>query len=174
MGYRVALIAVRGIDIDTLYARYGVSGTGERQEIAEAPICGAEVSNGWNLLYLNQYPRPHDAILAGLSAGAELVFCDVNETSMASFATGWADGEEEWLVFHDSQQSLTHLVTNGTLPEQFERIRDAKALAQAEDGDEVDHTFDVPVDLFESLTGIRHDRDLPGATGDDFEVLAPK
>ncbi len=57
MGFRVALIAVRGIDADTLYERYGVQRTGQREEIAESPVCGATVSTGWELLYLNDYPR---------------------------------------------------------------------------------------------------------------------
>ena len=173
MGSRVAQIAVRGIDADSLYARYGVRRTGQREEIAESPVCGAVVSTGWQLLYLNEYPRPHSELLAALSADAELVFCDANETCMSSFATGWENGVEKWLVFHDAQQSLTHLVTDGILPDGYVSIRDAKLRDQAEDGDDVDHIFDIPIDLFAFLTGIRYDMDLPDSTGEDYESLEP-
>lgn len=173
MGFRVALIAVRGIDADTLYQRYGVQRTGQREEIAESPVCGATVSTGWELLYLNDYPRPHSELLAKLSVNAELLFCDANETCMSSFATGWKNGEEEWLVFHDAQQSLNHLVTDGKLPDGYTAIRDAKIREQADEGDSVDCIFGVPIDLFASLTGIRYDMDLPNSTGEDYETLIP-
>ena len=109
------------------------------------------------LLYLNDYPRPHSELLADLSANAELLFCDVNETTMSSFATAWENGVERWVVFHDAQQSLTHLVTSGDLPAGYDAIRDSKQRDQADDDDDVDHIFDVPIDLFAALTGIRYD-----------------
>lgn len=173
MGFRVALIAVRGLDAETLYQRYGVRRSGQREEIAESPVCGATVSTGWELLYLNDYPRPDSEALAKLSTNAELVFCDANETCMSSFATGWENGVEKWIVFHDAQQSLNHLVTDGQLPDRYNSIRDAKLPEQADDGDDVDHIFDVPIDLFAALTGIRYDMDLPTSTGEDYETLEP-
>ena len=173
MGFRVALITVRGIDADTLYERYGVQRTGQREEIAESPVCGATVSTGWELLYLNDYPRPHSELLAKLSVNAELLFCDVNETCMSSFATRWENGVEKWVVFHDGQQSLTHLVTDGELPDEYTSIRDAKLREQEDDGDDVDQIFDVAIDLFASLTGVRYDMDLPDSTGEDYETLEP-
>ena len=173
MGYRVAMIAVRGIDAETLYKRYGVRRTGQREEIAESPVCGATVSTGWELLYLNDYPRPHSELLAELSANAELLFCDANETCMSSFATGWVNGVEKWLVFHDAQQSPTHLVTDGDPPSEYIAIRDEKLREQVEDSDDVDYVFEVPIEIFASLTGIRYDRDLPDSTGEDYETLEP-
>lgn len=173
MGFGVALIAVRGVDTDTLYQRYGVRRTGQCEEIAESPVCGASVSTGWQLLYLNDYPRPHSELLAKLSVNAELLFCDVNETCMSSFATGWENGLEKWTVFHDAQQSQSHLVTDGELPGCYNAIRDAKLREQTNDGDYVDHIFDVPIDLFARLTGIRYDMDLPNSTGEDYETLEP-
>lgn len=173
MGFRVALIAVRGLDIDTLYARYGVRRTGQWEEIAESPVCGATVSTGWQLLYLNNYPRPHDAVLKALSSEAELLFCDVNETCMSSFATGWKNGKEIWTVFHDAQQAIDHLVTSGELPGNYDEIRDSRQLDETEYGEELDDMFGVPIDLFASLTGIRYDMDLPESTGSDFETLEP-
>jgi hypothetical protein len=173
MGFRVALIAVRGINADTLYERYGVRRTGQCEEIAESPVCGATVSTGWQLLYLNDYPRPDSEVLAELSADAELLFCDANETCMSSFATGWENGVEKWIVFHDAQKSLTHLVTDGELPDLYASIRNTKLREQADAGGDVDHVFDVPIDLFAALTGIRYDRDLPNSTGEDYETLEP-
>ncbi|MEI7594068.1 MAG: hypothetical protein WCK41_12735 [Actinomycetes bacterium] len=92
---------------------------------------------------------------------------------MSSFATGWMNGVEKWLVFHDAQQSSNHLVTDGELPDGYTSILDAKLREQADEGDDVDHIFDVPIDLFASLTGIRYDMDLPDSTGEDYETLIP-
>ena len=167
------MIAVRGLDANSLYTRYGVRRTGQREAIAESPVCGATVSTGWELLYLNNYPRPHDAVLKVLSADAELLFCDVNETCMSSFATGWKNGKETWTVFHDSQQAIDHLVTSGELPGNYSEICESRRSDQTEDGEELDDMFGIPIDLFASLTGIRYDMDLPESTGSDFETLEP-
>lgn len=173
MGFRVALIAIKGRSDGDINSDFGVAPTGEREEIAESPVCGAFVSTGWYLLYLNDYPRPDDAILQKLSKNAELVFCDVNETCMDSFATCWIDGSEQWLVFHDAQQSLMHLVTSGDLPPQYPKIHAGKTAAQDSDDGTVDHIFDIPIDLFESITGVRYDRDLPGSDEEPIEVFTP-
>ena len=39
--------------------------------------------------------------------------------------------------------------------------------------DDVDHVFDVPIDLFASLTGIRYDMELPNSAGKDYGILEP-
>ncbi|QDU94541.1 hypothetical protein [Lignipirellula cremea] len=171
MGFRVAIIAVHGKSRKQLYAEYGVEPTGAREEIAESPVCGACVSTGWELLYLNNAPRPDSAQLAVLSRQAELLFCDVNETTMTSFATGWSRGTEDWLLFHDGQVSLTHLTTAGDLPDEYAAIRDALVQQQTADADGVDYLFDVPVELFAALTGVRYDRDLPAAEATPFYTL---
>jgi len=116
----------------------------------------------------------HDQTLQRLSAGCEVVTGDVEEQVMVSVATGWKDGQRVWSVTHDAQRDLEHLQTEGELPAAFTNIRDRLRSEQQKAGGrkaDVDYIFDVPVELAQTLTGYRHDADIPGAGTDPFEVL---
>ena len=52
-------------------------------------------------------------------------------------------------------------------------IRD-RLFAQQEEDDEADHIFDVPIELFVALGGIRYDEDIPDAGPEPWEVLTKK
>lgn len=172
MGFRVQLIAVTGKEPLSVQRDFGVSPTGQREEIAESPVVGAELPNGAYLLYLNDPEKivPEDKVFCRLSKGASLVACYANETVMNSYACGWENGVERWSVFHDAQQELKHLETHGTLPPQFQAIRD-RLFGQQESDDGADYIFDIPIELFASLGGIRYDHDIPGAGPDPWEIL---
>lgn len=172
MGFRVQLIAVTGKEPRAIQADLGVVATGQREEIAESPVVGAALPNGAYLLYINDPDKivPDDKVFARLSKGASLVACYANETVMNSYACGWANGVERWSVFHDAQQALEHLETSGTLPPEFNAIRD-RLFAEQKGDDGADFIFDIPVELFAALGGIRYDQDIPGAGPDPWEIL---
>ena len=93
---------------------------------------------------------------------------------MISKATGWKDGRLRWSVKHDvlKDQRLP-LDVQGEPPAEFAAIRE-KAFAEQAAGDpDCDYIFDIPVETARSVTGYRHDEDVPGLSGDVFEVLAP-
>jgi hypothetical protein len=73
---------------------------------------------------------------------------------MNSYACAWSNGVERWSVFHDAQQDIKHLETSGTLPPEIQPIRD-KLFAQQESDDGADFIFDIPVELFAAMGGIR-------------------
>lgn len=172
MGFRVQLIAVTGKEPRAIQRDYGVVATGRREEIAESPVVGAALPNGAYLLYINDPDRiaPEDAVFARVSKGASLVACYANETVMNSYACGWANGAQQWSVFYDAQQDSKQLETSGTLPPAFRAIRDRLFAAQASD-DGADLIFDIPIELFAALGGIRYDQDIPGAGPDPWEIL---
>jgi hypothetical protein len=172
MGFRVQLIAVTGKEPHAVQRGFGVSAKGQREEIAESPVVGAALPNGAYLLYINDPDRivPEDEVYARLSKGASLVACYANETVMNSYACGWTNGVEQWSVFHDAQQEIKHLETSGTLPPQFQAIRD-RLFAQQDADDGADFIFDIPVELFAAVGGIRYDHDIPGAGPDPWEIL---
>lgn len=174
MGFRVHLIAVTGKEPRIVQRQYGVIPTARRQEIPEAPIVGATLPAGVYLLYVNDRNKitPDEKVYARLSKGASLVACYANETDMRCYACGWVDGVERWSLFHDAQQGLKHLESSGTLPPEFEPIRDRLFERQQSD-DSVDFLFDVPVELFVALGGIRHDHDIPDADPKPWEILDP-
>jgi len=172
MGFRVQLIAVTGRDPHAVQRAFGVTATGRHEEIAESPVVGAAMPNGAYLLYINDPGRitPEVKVFARLSEGASLVACYANETVMESYASGWANGARWWAVFHDAQKGIKHLETSGTLPPEFQGIRDR--LFARQDADEgADFIFDIPVELFADVGGMRYDHDITGAGPDPWEIL---
>ena len=174
MGFRVQLIAVSGMSPAKVQQDFGVEPTGEYEEVAESPVVGAELPDGRYLLYVNDADRiiPDNGVYARLSRGAKLVACYANETVMNSYACGWVDGTERWSVFHDAQQSITHLEVSGTPPAELGPIRD-RLLGQQAEVTDPDYVFDVPVELFVALGGMRYDEDLPDAEPEPWEILEP-
>jgi hypothetical protein len=78
-------------------------------------------------------------------------------------------------VLRDSSGGgIDHLEVKGDPPAPFSEIKDGQCSKQLSAGGSkagVDYIFDIPVDLAQSLTGYRHDRDIPGASKRGFEVL---
>ena len=172
MGFRVQLIAVSGKEQRTVQHDYGVVPTGKREEIPESPVVGAPLPDGAYLLYINDQDKivPDDKVFARLSNGASVIACYANETVMNSYACAWLNGVECWSVFHDAQQNTEHLETSGTLPPEFQPIRD-RLFAEQQGDDGADFIFDISIELFAALGGIRYDHDIPGAGREPWEIL---
>ena len=170
MGFRVQLIAVSGKSPVAVCRDYGVAPTGRREEVPESPVVGTALPSGAYLLFINDVIVPDDRVYARLSRTAALVACYANETVMNSYACGWADGAERWSVWHDAQQGLDHLEVRGTPPPELRSIRD-RLLGRQVGVTDTDFAFDVPIELFAALGGVRYDRAIPGAGTDPWEIL---
>jgi hypothetical protein len=170
MGYRVQLIAVSGRDPGSIHSDYGVASTGRREWVPESPVVGAKLRGGIYLLYINDEIVPDDQVFARLSGNASLVACYANETVMSSYACAWTKGVQRWSVFHDAEQGIQHLEVTGTLPDEFQSIRDRLLAQQSVSGD-ADYTFDIPVELFVALGGVRYNSEIPGAGPQPWEIL---
>lgn len=170
MGYRVLLITVTGKDKDTIYSEYCVAPTGQYEEIAESPVTGTFLSNGAYLLYVNDDITPNEKIFARLSKDAELLACYANETVMDCSVSSWINGSEQWSVWHDAQQGLTHLEASGDVPDQFILIRN-RLFAEQNGVTDTDYIFDIPIELFVTLGGVRYNEDIPGAGPEPWQVL---
>jgi hypothetical protein len=170
MGFRVLLIAVTGKDPSAIHDDYSVAPTDQYEEIPESPVTGAVLPSGAYLLYINDDIEPDDGVLARLSRNASLIACYANETVMNSSASSWVNGVEQWSVLHDAQQSITHLEATGRVPTQFEQIRE-RLFAKQRDSKDADFIFDVPIELFSALGGIRYDQDIEGAGPEPWQVL---
>jgi hypothetical protein len=170
MGFRVQLIAVSGKELAEVHRDYGVVPTGRYEDVPDSPVLGARLPSGAYLLFINDEIEPDDRIYARLSRGATLVACYANETVMSSYACGWADGGERWHVLHDFQQDANHLKVSGSAPSELPAIRNRLFRQQAGVTD-TDYVFDVPVELFVALGGVRYDQDIPGAGPNPWEIL---
>jgi len=194
MGYSGSWLAIKGKTPQTILDELGFCTTGERQEIPEAPLSAASMPNGWFLMVSDHTEHVvSDSVLERLTADCEAVTCFVEEHVMFSSAAGWKNGLRCWSVSHDAQQGVDHLQTEGDLPASFTAIRDRLLSKQKEENtrkprtrrppflrrvvsaEEIgcDYLFDIPVELAGHVTGYRYDQDVPGATREPFEVLAP-
>jgi hypothetical protein len=117
-----------------------------------------------------------EQILRRVSAGCDVVTGNVDEYVMQSVAAGWDDGHKVWSVTHNAHSGAEHLDAQGVLPPAYVPIRDRLRSEQQKAGGpdvEVDHIFDVPVELAQSLIGYRYDCGIRGAGDEPFEVLVP-
>ena len=170
MGFRVILIAVTGKTVSAIHEDYSVAPTDKYEEIPESPVTGATLPSGAYLLYINDEIVPDEDVFAKLSRNGSLIACYANETVMSSLVSLWVNGIEQWSVFHDAEQGLRHLEASGDLPAQLIPIRDQSFAEQGEIGD-TDYAFDIPIDLFAALGGIRYDHDIDGAGPEPWQVL---
>ncbi len=178
MGFSMSWAAVRGGTPQAVHGALALRGTGKREEIPESDITGAELPGGWYMVASNRdgLRLTEDAALGRLSRVGEVVMCFVEEHVMCSFAACWRDGQLIWSVYHDSggRKGIECLEVKGQPPTSFAAIRDRLFAEQSAAGGKkagVDYILDIPVELAHSLTGYRHDHDIPGMPKDAFEVL---
>jgi hypothetical protein len=175
MGYSLSWIAVKGKPPQAVRDEFSFRLTDKREEFPESELTAVEMPSGWYVIVSNRSEQVvSDAAMQRLSSsGCELVTCFVEEHVMVSRATGWKEGQLVWSVTHDAQKGLLHLDVQGEPPAAFAAIRDRKFAEQAAGDRDCDYLFDIPVETARSVAGYRHDEDVPGLSGDVFEVLAP-
>lgn len=160
MGFRVSIYAIFDRAPADIQRDLGLAPNGETEEFPESPIAGALTKSGVYILYFNDSQLFGEDAIRPVTDNSRLLACNVNETCMSSAVTSVNFGREEWSVIHDANAGILHLETHGDVPEPFTSIRDDKLSKQQHDGDGCDHVFDIPVDLFVRLGGIRYDEQL--------------
>ena len=183
MGFSLSWIAVRGRSPEDVLATLELRPTGERSEhlpTRRVPFCWAKLGD-W-VLVLSDSSSPWfgkrfvdessaaERFLAELSRGCEVVACFVEEHVMYTRAAAWKDGVRRWSVAHASEQGIAHLQVEGEPPASFRTLAADARAAQAAD-DEVDHVFEVPLNLARDVTDFRHDG---GNLVFDVLTLAPE
>jgi hypothetical protein len=175
MGWSLSWAALKDGNLQTVCSALDLRATGKREEFAESKIVGAQLPTGW---YVVQFDRSGmgDRVLARFSRSGEVVCCFVEDHVMVSWASGWRKGNKVWSVVHDCEKGRFHLDIKGEAPAELKGIAERLIAEQQAAGGEkadVDHVYDVPAELAKELTGYRHDQDIPGVSGDEFEVLDP-
>jgi hypothetical protein len=170
MGFRVQLIAIQGKRPTVIHDEYGVTPNGHREEAPDSPVTGTVLPNDMYLLYINDQIIPDDHVFRRLSKNASLIACYANETVMNSYVCSWINGTKMWSVFHDAQEDIRHLETSGNPPQELQAIQDHLFAEQDADPDPPDYIFDIPIDLFVALGGIRYDH-LNVSGSEPWEVL---
>lgn len=162
MGHSLSWIATRGISSEEVQRLLGIRAIPKGAPLPPSSCTAAQLENGWHLVFFASGCDVVDRCAKALLTQApEAVTCFVEEHVMASAAAAWKDGRTIWAVEHESEQGIYHLKIQGTPPDSLARIASSsKALQEADGGESanVDHNFDVPVDLAESLVGFHHDK----------------
>ena len=180
MGFTLTWIAVRGKPDSEIRSALGLTGTGQFQELPDAPISAALSPSGWYVVVRDrELGFFDDEVLSKISLSCELVMCTLSETVMYSGASEWKDGRKIWSVTHDSSQGREDLQHDGELPSEFAAIRERlmesqKGERSSKPGMGIDYIFDIPIELARQLTGYTHDQDIPGLDEDNdepYEVL---
>jgi len=171
MGFSVSLYAIFDRDPADVQRDLGLAPNGETAHFPDAPASGAITTPGVYLLYFNDRVMLGEDAIRPVNANSRLLACNVNETCMYSAVTAINCGREEWSVIHDANVSILNLETHGDVPALYASIRDDKLSRQEQDGDGVDHLFDVPVELFVRLGGIRYNEDLKSYDPEPWHTL---
>jgi hypothetical protein len=177
MGFAISWLAVSGKDPQQVLQELQLHRTGETEEFPESPVSAAQLPTGWFLVFANRFGSPlvADGSLQQLSSGCTVISCQVEEHVMFSSATCYSNGEANWHVAHDAQESIYHLSVSGDLPSEFKEIYSSLKQEQDDSGgdkSDVDYIHDVPVSLAKAVTSFRHDQDIQVVSPEPFEILA--
>lgn len=173
MGYAATWCAVSEEVADSFLQVLGLSATGATEEHPTSLITAAHLDTGWRVLWYNKHAcpflRPRD--LQRLSSAASILVCRIEEHVMASSAEMWSGGLRTWWLSHQAEEDPGQLATEGELPQSFASIREKMERAQlADQGDEVDYIFEIPLMVAQSVVGFKHDDGCPHLIG-KFQVL---
>jgi hypothetical protein len=131
-------------------------------------------SSGWSILWaedegFGQSSRP---LLLSLSHRAEVILCEVNETTMWSSAESFQNGQSLWRITHAGDgEDRFDLTVEGTPPEYFDGIRKTLEQQQRDDDDTVDLIFEIPLDVAAEMHMFRHDHYLDPAMVETVHIL---
>ena len=171
MGYSLSWVAVKNAQPEAVNSLLGLRATDVWEEIPESKTVGASLPTGWYLVSLQQ-KELGEHTLKQLSDLGEVVYCFVEDHVMFSQASGWKNGKFLWSVTHDCEKGIYHLDVNGVAPASLEEIHRTLIFKQdAENQAHADYIYEAPTELARSLTGFRHDQDMPGMKEKPFQVL---
>ncbi|HET9180860.1 MAG TPA: hypothetical protein VFP59_01900 [Candidatus Angelobacter sp.] len=175
MGYSLSWIAVDGNSSDQLDHLLQIRHMGAMEGSATSRCTSIRLASGYYLVIFDRKELP-PALLGRVSHSLSLMVGYVEEHVMYSSVAAWENGQEKWAVVHDAQEGMYNLQVRGTPPGQHEAIRERLFTEQAANGGEkveVDHIFDIPVELAHELIGYRYDTDAQQLGSSGYEAMEP-
>lgn len=161
MGESLSWMTIKGHDRETIYSRLRLVATGAAGDCTRGNIGSRMLAEGWILIVLGQVEHPlvAQSELQKLSAGCEVVACNVEEHVMFSSSECWKDGQRLWRAEHQGDADILGLQAVGELPAAFAAVEQEYRSKQALEGKdaEVDYIFEIPLALARSISGFKHD-----------------
>lgn len=176
MGYSLSWIAIKGRSDREIQQLLGFKNTGKFGNYGEHRIVGRELRNGWYILIANKCddPTTKGKVLAKISKGCQAVVCSIEEHVMFSSCAFWKNGKKVWSVKHRGDEDAFDLVKTGKLPESYSLLKKELIEKQKSEGGEkadVDHIFDLPLELAKQYVGFKHDESTSDIADGTYEIL---
>ena len=176
MGYALSWTAVNGLSPEEVHRLLGVKSTGRSGNYGEHPLVGRRLPNGWYIVIADSYDDRivHKSTLAQLSVGCSVIACSLEEHVMASTCASWQEGKKKWSVEHENERGMLDVKTSGKVPENFSALKEKLIREQEAEGGanaDVDHLFDLPLELAKQYTGFKHDEVARDTDDEVYEVL---
>ncbi len=177
MGYSLSWIAVKERPDSEIHRSLGLKKTGEYGDYyGKHRIVGRVLKNGWYILIAQGCDDPitKSRALASLSKSCEAVACSIEEHVMFSSCAFWKNGKKAWSVKHRGEEGPLDILKTGKLPQNYASIeRGLVETQKSEDneGEGVDHVFDLPLVMAKQLVGFRHDESPSEPDDGAYQIL---
>ncbi|MES2638743.1 MAG: hypothetical protein V4850_04655 [Myxococcota bacterium] len=180
MGFHVAAVAVKNASLESVLTRVGWSDSGERAAFIETGVYAVALPNGWTVLVGSGWDgmgKVTDELAAHVSHLGETILLSQEDTSMNAMIAAYSGGRERWSVLYDgSTDGISTPVVTGPAPAELPAITARCAAEQAREGGkdaDVDHMYEIVLELGLALVGFRPDQDPEGLGPEGFRVVGP-
>jgi hypothetical protein len=162
-------LAVKGKAADAVYHDLGIRAGMALTTPGGLALTGAASDAGWYLIVATGFDHRliQPPVLAGLSAGCEVLTCTVAADNLSSRASGWRNGQKSWSVTYEGEDS-PEVIVDGDLPVAFDMIRrDYIARSQAPDAGDLllDPLFEIAIEIVRNPVAYRPDEPSPAFDG---------
>jgi len=173
MGFKILLIATKGSSKQDDFKNLGVESSNEFSEWEDHGVASTVLKSGFRLFYIMDKIDPDPSVFEKVSSNGEMIALYIYENMFVSYSTLWEKKKMTWSILHNFQESPRHLDIQGNPPEIIEKLKIEKNEAQDHEKD-VDHIFDIPGDIFSSITGYVYNRRYEFDEDKPWEVLKRK
>jgi hypothetical protein len=174
MGYAISWIAFKDKTSAQVAELLSLAQSGDFEEIPRGMFSGTKPDKGWYVVVINKYGHKFVSTrsLRRVSVNGDVIAAAIEEHVMFSSTEAWTDGNLVWRLTHKGETGPNNLQEQGSLPEQYLPIKQRLFAAQRQEDQaepEVDHIFNIPLELAEAIVGFKHDK----AYEKNFEILKP-
>jgi hypothetical protein len=153
------------MDRDAILDRLGFEIVGDISSELLSKFSCAITSKGWIVVVGRGASLRIDATLAALPPELQALGCELSDVVMWARVRAMKGGKQLWAVEHNGEKTPRDLI-QGDPPPQVAEFKRRLEMEQAAEDEAVDHLFDLPNDVSESVCGYR------GGEGSGLEWIA--
>lgn len=123
MSFDVSWLATPHLSCEDLEARLQLRRTSRTDTVPEFQAWSIRLGNGWCVVSVDQADFIDEIDLAAVSRGIDVVCLQLHEGAGVCIAQSWANGQFQWSVVHDTENSPDGLALSGAVPSELEAAR---------------------------------------------------